>query len=275
MSLLLQVWPAYKNQHVYYGKVNYGNWEKTYVTPTTSGTWTATANYTGADLEVSKTLFASTGRFATISQGTAAKATYTLDAALGTVDLYVFYSAEGFDSAKNAPYTVYADSVSTFPTAGGEGATIVSVAAGTDELGNANASCTTIKVDQRRVFDNSPTIGGSANAQSSGWVYIGTYTNPSKVVQTASAQVGTTSTQGFVCSNAVGVDIGKYGKSTATMSTKKFKYKTGVTSFPPELVDGAGISVIDLSTNETIDSFGEHTGPSLPDGNISSADKVE
>ena len=220
-------------------------------------------------------MYKRTGKFATVSQGAVAGAVYTLDANLGTVSIYTFYSAEGFDTAKDTPFTVYADSVVTEPSAGGLGSTIVSVTNNTNEYGLSNFSCTTIEVDQRRKVNGVPTGSTGDYAEGSGWVYLGTYINPTKVVITASATVGTASTQGFVCAGAIGVDIGKYGRSKVNSSMRHFRYQVGTTELSLTPAAGSGISVIDLSTNSLVDYFGEFTGPSIPDGNISSADSVE
>lgn len=268
--------PSYSYQHAFYGKVGYGDWEKVFSTATFSGTWTAAPDYSAIapDPSPGKRAFnGTTAQFATVAQGATAKAIYNLTSGLGTVDLYVFYVAEGFDHAKNTPYTIFSDGVTATPSSGGEGATIVSVSNNTDDFGNSYPNATTIRVDQRRKNDGVPT-GRNVKFESSGWVYLGTYLNPFRVVITANAQVGTTSTQGVVCANAIGIDIGKYGRSQATLSTKQFRYFVGNRELPNETKKVPGLTVIDLESNERIDQFAEDTGPSIPDGNITSGDIV-
>ena len=268
--------PNYKYQHVYYGKVNYGDFEKVYQSPVLSGTWTSSPNYTsGTDPSLGKLAFSSNAKFATIDQGTDASATYTLASNLGQVDLYVFYHATGFDAVKNAPYTVYAEGVSTLPDPTGEGRNIFSVRLDEDEFGVPASGKHTIRVDQRRVRTGHGTSTDKNLAQASGWVFIGRFLNPTKVVVTADASVGTTSTQGFVCADAIGVDIGKYGRSTFDMSVGRVRYRTGATEFPNIGIESSGLTVIDLSTDTAIDAYGEKTGPSLLDSNITSGGVIE
>jgi hypothetical protein len=95
------------------------------------------------------------------------------------------------------------------------------------------------------------------------------------VVVTADAVAGTESTAAFVCAGAVGVDIGRYGKSTFDMHVGYIRYQVGQKELTSDTVNPAGVSVIDLSTNERIDSYGEDTAPTLPDGNITSGDALE
>lgn len=266
--------PAYNKQHVYYGKVNYGRWEKIYDNPTLSGTWTSSADYTGSDPILGKKAFNSTASFATLTQTTNAKAIYELDQDLGEVDLYVFYHANGFDSAKNAPYTVYAGNVSQIPVAGGEGKTIVSVDTQTDEFGNANPNTTTVRIDQRRKKDNIITLEDPDFAETSGWIFIGRYQNPTKVILTADAVVGSSSSQGFVCADAVGVDIGKYGESEATLSVGHFRYQVGQKELSPEPFEVSGVSVFDLQDDQLIDYYTEKSAPALESGDITSGSQI-
>ncbi len=258
--------PAYKLQHVYYGKVKYGAWERIYETTTTSGTWTSNPDYTGAsDPTVGKMAFNSNAIFATVAQGLNARATFTLDAGLGTVDVYTFYHATNPDGVRDVPYTITHEGVVLFPDAAA-GLPVRSISNTTDELGNFNGSKTTLKIDQRRVRSGSIAGGNKNLSAGSGWIYLGRYINPSSVVITASATANTA--QSFVCADAIGIDIGKYGKSTFDMSVQRVRYKTGATGFPADTYEPAGLTIIDLESNTVIDSYGEHTAPSLLDSDI-------
>lgn len=255
--------PDYDYQKVYYGKVNYGDWEKVSTFTTVTGTWVTTPDTSSStDPVPGKVLFGSEGYFATVGQGSDAEAEADLGVGLGEVDLYVFYQAQSKDAAFDAPYTVYADSLKQAPS----GDPIVST--------STASPYTVVRVDQRKTSEGNFASADPEKAESSGWVYIGRYENPTKVSLTADATNDTSETEGFVCANAVGIDIGKYGKSTATLSLKRFRYDTGRKEFLSDKVT-SGVSVIDLSTNTVIDFYGEETTPALIDGDISSGDTVE
>ncbi len=261
--------PQTHNQQMYYGKVNYGTWEKIYESPTLVGSWTSNPNYTGnPDDDVGKMAFNSTAHFATMAQGVAATATFTLDADLGSVDVYVFHHATGFDGAKNAPFTITHEGLVSLPPTSGEGTNIFSIANDTDELGAPAINKTTLRVDQRRVKDGSARPANGTTSQGSGWIYLGTYINPTSVVLTANASVGGASTQGFVCADAIAVNLGKYGKSTFDMKVARIRYKTDATEFPPVPYEPSGLTIIDLESSTIIDTYGEHTGPAFEDSDI-------
>lgn len=266
----------YKYQHIYYGKRDYGAFERFYGAVTLSGTWNTQPNFTGSsDPTVRKQRWfndSTYAKFATVTQvSPLATATYNLDPDLGTVDVYTFYVASGYDLAKNTPYSITASGVVSLPSSGA----IVSVETNTDYSENFDPLSTTVRVDQRLLSDGTGTSTDKNRFKGSGWVYLGTYLNPSQVVVTADAVAGTDSTQAFVCAGAVGVDVGKRGRSTFDMSVNSVRYQVGQTELTPVYQNPAGISVIDLATNERIDSYGEQTAPVLLDGNITSGGSFE
>jgi hypothetical protein len=110
---------------------------------------------------------------------------------------------------------------------------------------------------------------------SSGWVWLGTYNNPTQVVLTADADILTSSTNPQVCADAIGVDIGKYGKSTFDLSVGRVRFHLGTTEFPDEGFEPAGLTVIDLTDKQIIDAYGEHTSPALLDGSITTGTVLE
>jgi len=270
----------YKFQHVYYGKVDYGDFEKVFSPATLSGTWVTQPNFTGlSDPTVRKQRWLNNSeyaQFATVTQvSPLATATYDLDAGLGEVDVYTFYVASGFDLAKNTPYTVISSGVVNLPGVSGEGFVVAEVKADTDHLGSFDAAATTLLVDQRRLSDNTVTSTDPNRLKGSGWVYLGTYIDPTQVIVSADAQAGTASTQAFVCAGAVGVDVGKRGRSTFDMSLKSLRYQVGTAELNPSPLEPSGVSIIDLGINERIDFYGEQTAPALADSNITSGSTLE
>ncbi len=266
----------YKYQHIYYGKRDYGAFERFYGAATLSGTWNTQPNFTGSfDPTVRKQRWfndSTYAEFATVTQvSPLATATYNLDPDMGTVDVYTFYVASGYDLAKNTPYTITASGVVSLPSSGA----IASVETNTDYLENFDPLSTMVRVDQRLLSDGTGTATNKNRFKGSGWVYLGTYLNPSQVVVTADAVAGTDSTQAFVCAGAIGIDVGKRGRSTFDMSINSVRYQVGQTELTPVYQNPAGISVIDLSTNERIDSYGEQTASALLDDNITSGSSFE
>jgi hypothetical protein len=262
--------PSYRKQHMYYGKANYGNWERVYESMGLVGSWTTNPNTTGSsDPNLAILNYNRNARYATVTQGTNARATFPLDANLGDVDVYTYHLATGFDAVINAPITITSEGMLAVPTNVGSGFPVVSITTDTDEFGATDSSKTTIRVDQRRVRSGGAASTTRELAQGSGWIYLGRFRNPTSVVITASASVGTASTQGFVCADAVGIDIGKYGKAAFEMQTRQVRYKTGATDFLDPFED-AGLTIIDLESSSVIDAYGEHTAPAFLDSNITS-----
>jgi hypothetical protein len=127
-----------------------------------------------------------------------------------------------------------------------------------------------VRLDQRRVIGNQATTTNKNQLEASGWVFLGRYTNPTKVIVTVDVEQGLPSSAAFVCAGAVGVDVGKRGRSTFDMSVKGVRYQTARTELTPKPLEPSGLSVIDLQTNQLIDSYGEKTAPALLDSNITS-----
>ena len=105
--------PNYTHNHMFYGKVNYGDFERIYPNTTLSGSWADNGNWEGTDDPVpAKQRWKNSSNFAQFSSITATspipEAIYDLDAGLGEVDLYTFYIASAFDLAKDTPHTVIA-----------------------------------------------------------------------------------------------------------------------------------------------------------------------
>jgi len=276
--------PRHDDQHIYYGKVNYGAFQRIFESPTLVGSWISQPQFSGpGDPVIGKRAFNGGALFATVDQLVTARATFELDTDLGEVDLFTFYHAEGYDTAFNTPFTVVSSGIVNFPSPVGSGNVIVSVENGIDEFDDLDISATTIRVDQRRTFTGK--IANPFNkkqTESSGWVFLGRYKNPSKVVITADALPGTDepllgglSTQAFVCADAIGVDIGKFGRSTATISVEHVRYQVGQTELTPIPFEPSGLTIIDLSNDQRIDSYGEQTTPALLDGDITSGDVLD
>jgi hypothetical protein len=272
--------PNYKFKHIYYGKVDYGDFEEVFAPATLSGTWVSQPDFTGgADPSVRKQRWLNNSAyaaFATINQQSPlAFAEYSLGNSLGEVDVYTWYVASGLDLVKDTPHTITASGIINLPNSGGEGSTIVSTTSNTDAFGNFDSFSTTIRVDQRRVIGNRATTTNKNELEGSGWIYLGRYTNPTKVVVTVDVNQNIASSQAFVCAGAIGVDVGVRGKSTFDMSVKYVRYQTGQTEINDVVAESAGISIIDLSTNEQIDNYGVETAPALLDGNITSGNPLE
>jgi hypothetical protein len=275
MSVNYSDTPNYGNQHVYYGKVSYGAWEKIYTSPTTAGSWTSQFTLTGyaTAQNVEKMSIDDTARFATISQGSAATASFDLDEGLGEVDVYAFFLSQGYDLAIDAPHIVTASGVVSLPTSG-PGKVIASIQETTDENENYSEFKTLLKIDQTRDFEHTLSSTSSSQAQTSGWVYLGRYDNPTNVLVTASGTVGTASTIGFVSTDAIGIDIGKYGKSTFDMSVSRVRYNTGTTTFPADGSIDSGISVIDMTDGTVLAKLGETETIPLVDGDITDGSNI-
>lgn len=265
LSVPYEELPAYKPQHVYYGKVDYALTDLVYDSPTVSGSWTAWPSG-AAGLVAAKRAFGGAAQHSYLSAAFST-ATFTLAAGLGEVALYAFYVATGYDAARDTPYTVYADAFTTQP-ATGDALPVYSVDENVNEFGVAASGTTTVRVDQRRLFDGTGTATDRWYSTGSGWVYLGTFVNPTRVVVSNDAHVGTTSAAGFVCADAIGVDVGKRGKSTFDMSIGHVRYQVGQTELTPDPWEPSGLSIIDMETGALMDSYGEYTGPALADGNI-------
>lgn len=267
--------PDYKVKHLYYGRVNYGDWEKIYDSPSLTGTWAFNnPDHTGGSASSGKSSYNSTAYFSYVAEETNSKASFSLDPNLGTVSLYAFYYGMGYDSAFNVPYTVVSSGVNSLPTQVGLGKVISSVSSNTDEEGNFDASKTTVRVDQRRRFDNSGISTNYTKGSASGWVYLGTYIDPSEVIVTADATGATSSAKVQVCADAIGVDIGKYGRSSFDMSTGYVRLNTRTTHMPDNSRTSSGLSVIDVGDNRLVDFYGEDTAPSIAGASITTG-KVE
>lgn len=267
--------PDYRAKHLYYGRVNYGDWEKIYDSPSLTGTWAFNnPDHTGGSASSGKSSYNSTAYFSYVTEETNSKASFSLDPNLGTVSLYAFYYGMGYDSAFNVPYTVVSSGVNSLPTQVGLGKVISSVSSNTDEEGNFDASKTTVRVDQRRRFDNSGISTNYTKGSASGWVYLGTYIDPSEVIVTADATGATSSAKVQVCADAIGVDIGKYGRSSFDMSTGYVRLNTRTTHMPDNSRTSAGLSVIDVGDNRLVDFYGEDTAPSIAGASITTG-KVE
>lgn len=271
--------PEYRNQHVYYGKVNYGNFESVLGPTVVSGTWNNNPNFSGSfDPTPGKRRWKGSStyaKFATINQTSPlAVCSYDLDPDVGTVDLYAFYLVTYQDSAYDVPHTVVASGIVSLPPIGGA---VSSVLTGVDYLGNSDPNSTTVLVDQQLTFDGSTVNGFNSDwMDSSGWVYLGRYINPTKVYVTADAEdPGTSTVIPFVCAGALGVDVGKRSKSTFDMSVNYVRYHVGGTELPEVPFEPSGVTVVDMSEKQRIDFYGKQTAPALPGSSITSGDKFE
>lgn len=272
--------PDYKYQHVYYGKVDYGDFERVWLPTVVTGTWNTQPNFTGSpDPTIGKHSWmglSQSALFATIDQLVPlAEVRYILDGASGNVDLFVFYVSSGFDLPKNTPYIVKSSGVVAIPGDIGDGYVIYSVENDIDQYGNFSLNHTTIRIDQRRLYNHVSASSNNAYLRSSGWVYIGTYNNPTEVYVTANAQAGTTSTQAFVCAGVVGTNIGVRGKSTCDHSLKHIYYVTGTKTLPNLNEENSSISGISSQDNSLLDFYGPTTAPNIPNYSLISADTLE
>jgi hypothetical protein len=269
--------PSGGAQRMYYGKANYGAWEKIYTEPTKAGTWTQSLILTGYGVAqaVEKMTIDNSAYFAPIDQGSVGKATFTLDENLGEVDVYAFYLSQGYDLSIDTPHIVEASAVVSLPGQRGPGTVIPDIQLNTDENGLYNEFKTMVRVDQTRDHLGTVSSTSSAQAQTSGWVHLGRYENPTSVIVTASGTVGTASTIGFVSVDAMGIDIGKYGRSTFDMSVRQVRYNIGSTSFEvPSSENNSGLTVIDATDGKVIATYGRDTVVELKDGDITSGSKI-
>lgn len=269
--------PAGGAQRMYYGKANYGAWEKIYTEPTKAGTWTQSLILTGYGVAqaVEKMTIDNSAYFAPIDQGSAGKATFTLDENLGEVDVYAFYLSQGYDLSIDTPHIVEASAVVSLPGQRGPGTVIPDIQLNTDENGLYDEFKTMVRVDQTRDHLGAVSSTSSAEAQTSGWVHLGRYDNPTSVIVTASGTVGTASTIGFISVDAIGVDIGKYGRSTFDMSVRQVRYNVGSTTFEPSSSENnSGLTVIDSTDGKVIATYGKNTVVELKDGDITSGSKI-
>jgi hypothetical protein len=269
--------PAGGEQRMYYGKAPYGEWEKVYTEPVKSGAWTSTFILTGYGTaqEAGKMSLVDSAYFALVDQGSAGTATYTLDENLGEVDVYAFFLSQGYDLAIDTPHVVTASGVVSLPVDVGPTSPISSVQQFTDENSAYDEFKTLVRVNQARDFEGTLSSTAPAEAQTSGWVHLGRYDNPTSVKVTASGTVGTASTIGLISVDAIGVDIGKYGLSTASISTGRVRYNTGATSFYDDTDTKAGITVIDTSDGKVIASFGEDIPDQLKSGDIIDGSNID
>lgn len=269
--------PDYSYRHLYYGKVRYGDWEKVYDSPTVSGSWNFNDpdHTNGTDPPWHKGAFNSTAYFASRTEQTNALAIYDLDEGLGEVDVYAFYYGMGLDSVYNAPYTITCSGVSELPANIGIENAVYEVDVGVDEYGNSDADKVTVRVDQRRHRNGTGMSTNFEKGAASGWVHLGKFRNPSRVVLTADGDSFTSSTNPQVCADSIGVDIGKYGLSTFDMSVGYVRINVGSVEFPPVSLEPSGLTVIDLADGQVIDFYGSDTGPRLEDSNITTGTNLE
>lgn len=268
--------PTGGTQRMFYGKASYGDWERVYTEPVKSGAWSSNFTLTGYGTaqDVEKMTIDDSAYFALIDQGSAGTATFTLDEGLGTVDVYAFFLSQGYDLAIDTPHVVTASEVVSLPVAVGPTGPITSVQQNTDENGAYSEFKTLLRVNQTRDFEGTLSSTDAAQAQTSGWVHLGRYNNPTSVKVTASGTVGTASTIGFVSADAIGIDIGKYGHSKVALSTGRVRYNTGTTSFYDDVTRKSGFTVIDTTDGKVIASFGEETPDQLKSGDIIGGSKI-
>ena len=250
---------------MYYGKITYNYNERIYSNKALTGIWDNYFKLTGFagfqdPLKMSIDL---TPKFALSSQGLSAKAEFTLQEQ-GEQDVYVFYISSGFDSCVDVPVTVISSGSPISLPSTGALLNIGSTLLETDYLGNADSNSTTLLLNQTRDKFSDKTSDSSSTVKASGWVFLGRYVDPSKVIMTGNCSVSSASVIGFLSVDSVAVNIGEMSKGECILNIKDIKYNIGSTKLHSESSVINNEYIIDATTGDVL----------FKQSNTSTCDKV-
>lgn len=180
----------------------------------------------------------------------------------GNADVFVFYPAK--NSATDAPFTIHHNGVVTLPTADSYASNpINTVYDNVDEGGNALATATTVDVAQNRMSSGRAYDSlDNKNTSPSGYVYLGTYTDVSRVVVTADA-AGTVYADTIVLKHCTTMP-----RARSLSKVYKVAYTVGETEASTEDDFVGAFTVVDMLSGIQIDSYNTDSAPSILDDNI-------
>ena len=235
--------------------------------PLVSGSWTTNTDYAGA----------SAGRRSVYSRyllgvgGTGVSNSVSFNVnSVGSTDVFVYYPCK-VSSTVDAPYTVYHSGVITLPVADAYASnSINTVYDNVNENGVVDANATTVDVNQTKIADgtaylSSKDILQAGNKLPSGYLYLGSYVDVSKVVLTCNSAAGE------VAADTVQVRYNSYmPRSKSSARVHKVSYTVGDTQIEEDKI--AAFSIVDMSTCTLVDYYNTETNPSILGDDITSMD---
>jgi hypothetical protein len=183
----------------------------------------------------------------------------------------VCYPAKS-SNAPDAPITIYHNGVVSLPVADSYASNpIASVSDNVDCFGSADVNATTVDIDQTRLADGRlyNTLDTFSSNCPSGFVYLGKYTNVSRVVITANAASGS------VIFDTVKLRIAvEQPRSRMSARLYGIDYTCGGTDIHTNDDFKGAYSIVDLEGLQLLDHYSDETTPAILDSNIRDFDVV-